>query len=454
MSYTYMTGTQFNAALARRLQDAGNVFWTSAELTRWRTQALRVWSTVATYWRDKGTFNTAASTPFYDITTTAGSSAQMSALLGMTVTDQDLVTDLCYALVEAQPTFPATWNGTDQFDLTSILGAIQRRRDQFLSETGAVLTRLVTAVGAPANGLVVLADNVLDVRRVAWKDAATGAVTPLYRADELQADYGLPQWSVNPATPSLYSTIATPPLTVQLIPVPAAPGSVDILSVNAGATLDGSGVLLGIPDDFAPTIFYGALADLLGRDGQCADPDRAAYCESRWQQGCELARINPTAILAEIQGTDNLMDDLWSIDTAMSTWQSTTSAAQPTVVATAGRNLVALAPMPDAGPYSCTLNVVRNAPIPANDAAYLQLGRDAIDALLDYAEHVAMFKVGGAEWHATDRAYTNLLRLATQYNEKLRASSMYKEILWPTAKRQSRDVPRRQPDVADTEVRA
>ncbi len=454
MAYTSTTYLAFRQALAARLNDTANVFWTDAELQRWTLEALRSLSAYATYWRDKATFSTAAATPFYDITTTAGSSAQMSLLTANTEDDQALITDLCYALMESQAAGnPRTWQGTDMFTMADLLGALNRRRDQFLSDTGAVLTRLVTVVGAPADGLVTLADNVIDVRRVAWVDAATGAVTPLYRMDELQADYGLSGWSVNANTPAFYSTIVTPPLTLQLIPVPSAPGSVDVLSVNAGATLDATGVLLGIPDDFAPTLKWGVLADLLGRDGQARDPDRAAYCEARYQQGAELARINPLAVLAEIQGVDNLMDDVWSLDTGRATWQSPASTGQPDFVATAGRNLVALANIPN-GVYSVTLNVVRKAPLPVADGDFIQVGRDAIDTLLDYCEHVAAFKMQGAEWHATDRALSNFMRQAVTYNEKLRASALFKEILWPTSRRYSGDVPRRTKDVADTEVRA
>src|SRR5208282_926816 len=119
----------------------------------------------------------------------------------------------------------------------------------------------------------------------------------------------LPSWETNAATPEMYSTIVSPPLTVQLGPVPINTGQLDIVPVNIGPALNpaAGATVLGIPDDLSWVVKMGALADLLGTDGLPRDPDRAKYCEDRWQQGCELARINPTIINAEIQGVDTLV---------------------------------------------------------------------------------------------------------------------------------------------------
>lgn len=436
MAYSHTLLTALDAQLASRLNDTGSVFFSSAERVRYLIESLRTWGACSTYWRERGVFNTAPGVPFYDITS---ASASMSALLGMTLTDLDLVTDIQYALME---TVGVPWAGTEQFTLDDFTKAIQRRRDQFLAETGAVLTRSVIPAAPPPDGRVALSDAIIDVRRAAWV-GADGIVAPLYRSDELQADYGMSGWSINPATPSLYSTIVSPPLTVQLMPVPLDVGQLDLLTVNAGATLDPTiPVLLGIPDDFAWVVKWGAIADLLGRDGIARDPDRAAYGEARWRQGVELARINPTAILAEIQGVDNLMDDLWNVDGAFSGWQTTPG--EPTVVATAGRNMVALAQVPDRI-YSVTLDVVRNAPVAA---AFVQVGREILDVILDYAAHLAAFKMQGQEWKATARGMDNMLRQAALYNDKLRASALFKEILWPTAHRYQEKHPTRKQEAA------
>ena len=439
--YTYLTYLQVRQALAQRLGDVSNTFWLDAELKLYVLEALRTWNAYATYWRDRGTFNTAAATPFYDVT------VQMSSILGMTVTDRALITDLQYALMEATSN-GSTWPGTDQFTFTAVQNAIQRRRDQFLLETAAVLTHSNINVPPTPIGRVPLSDTILEVRRAAWisldSNGNPSTAYPLVRADELQFDYGASTWDTDPDTPSWYSTIVAPPLTVQLSPVPLDKGTLDLLTINAGADLDPAtaATVLGIPDDFAWVVKYGALADLLGQDGQARDPDRATYCESRWTEGLELARISPSVILASLQGINNLMDDLWSLDRAIPDWQSASSV--PSVIATAGRNILAVGIMPDAGPYSITCDVVRNAPIPVNDSDSIQLGRSEVDVVLDYAEHLAAFKMGGAEWKATNRAAVNMTRAAAQYNDRLNASALFKNILWPSVYRYRRDVPERQ----------
>lgn len=441
MPYGHISYVQFRQQLAARLSDSSNIFWTDAELKQWSLEALRCWGAHSNYWRERGTFVTAANTPFYDI---SSASAQMSSLLADTVTDQDLVQQIQYHLME--PPNATTWTGSEQFTYAEVATAIQRRRDQFLSETGAVMTRTVINVPPNPVGRVPLVDTVIDVRRCAWVDTGPpAATTPLFRSDEYQMNAGLTGWSINSDTPSMYSTIITPPLTVQLSPVPANKGSLDMLTVNTGAALNPAinPTVLGIPDDFAWVVKFGALADLMGKDGLARNPDQAAYCEQRWQQGCELARINPTVILAEINGVDSIVDSLWAVDTALPDWQTT--AAQPTVVASAGRNIVALANVPDAV-YSVTLDVVRNSVIPTKDTDFLQVGREVVDVLLDYAEHLAAFKMQGEEWKATNRAAVNMMRQASQYNEKLRASATFKEILWPTVQMYKERQPRRKPE--------
>jgi hypothetical protein len=44
---------------------------------------------------------------------------------------------------------------------------------------------------------------------------------------------------------------------------------------------------------------------------------------------------------------------------------------------------------------------------------------DIYDAIIDMAQHIAMFKVGGAEFAATIPLYQNFLLLAAVYNSKL-----------------------------------
>lgn len=441
MPYSNTTRAQLRSLLAQRLGDTSNVFWPVAELNRVIDESLRTFGAYSSYWRERGTFVTTVGTPFYDITT------KLPSLLAYTVTDADVVASIQDALMESVAP-------TEMFTTAEIVSAIQRRRDQLLTETGCVLTRvLVPNIGNPS-GRAALDQDTIDVRRAAWDTVVAGVVTatsPMFRVDELQLDYGIASWETQPGTPLYFSTIVTPPVTLQIAPPPSQVGQLDLLTVVTGPALTGAGVVLGIPDDFAPVVKWGALADLLGKDGQARDADRAMYCEMRWRQGVELCRINATVLNGQIQGVDNIIDDLWALDVARPTWQTTQQ--QPDTIATAGRNIVAVANIPD-GVYSVTLDVVRNSVVPVNDGSFIQVGNEVLDCIIDYAEHVAAFKMQGPEWKATNRAMDNMVRLAGQYNEKLQASALFKSILWPTQGRYKEKQPRRMPEPEGQGVQA
>ena len=128
-------------------------------------------------------------------------------------------------------------------------------------------------------------------------------------------------------------------------------------------------------------------------------------------------------IQAQIASTPIPVDSLYDHENYAPNWQNVT-AATPTSILSAGLNLVALSPKPD-GVYTITLDVLQNAPIPANDAANLQLGPEELDAIIGYAVHLAMFKVAGEEFAATQPLYDNFLATAMTYKERLGAMVRY-----------------------------
>ena len=83
-------------------------------------------------------------------------------------------------------------------------------------------------------------------------------------------------------------------------------------------------------------------------------------------------------------------------------WEQTWPSGDPQIVV-GGMDLVALAPFVVApvAPVGGVLTLVGNAPVPTTDSTTVQLSRDAVDAILAYAQHLAMFKCGGAEFAAT-----------------------------------------------------
>lgn len=423
MPYSHTTFFQAKAMLSNRLADASKFFWTDTELGLYLVESLRVWGSLTGYWRERGTLQTTANVAFYDL------SAKLQSLVGYNLTDQNLVNDIQYALMESANNWAAStsWSGTSMFTMDDLSGALQRRRDQFLKETGVVLTNALVNQPIPGSGRIALSDNVIDIRRIAAKDS-NNYVTPLFRDSEFAMNSYLTGWAANPSSPIAYTVISSPPLILQLSPAPSNPAQLDLTSVNSGASLDVTkGIALGIPDNFAWVIKWGALADLLSRDGPARDAQRAEYAQQRWETGLALARMAPGVVNGQINGVDCQVQTLYDLDTYTPTWQNpgTLMAPQaPTSIATAGLNLVAASPLPD-GVYSLTVDVVRNAVVPSLDGDFMQVGREELDSILDYAEHLAMFKCGGAEFAATMPLLNRFVKAASVYNDRLSSWSPY-----------------------------
>lgn len=434
MAYAWITFAAAKMQLAGLLGDSGNVFWTDTELGLYIQEALRTWGALTLYWKERGAYTGVAGTAFFDLPT------ELPNLLGYTVTDRDTVTLIQYHLLET-PTDGSVWSGTDQFTLTDVTNALNRRRDQFLVETGTVLSRFTSVIIVPVTGRVSLDDDVMDVMRMAWIDGPTGDYSQLYREDEWSISTANQTWFQNPATPATYSVSVTPPLSLQLSPPPIAGGTLDIVATRAGTTLNpaAANTVLGVPDDFAWVIKWGALADLLGQDGQGTDPLRTAYCEQRWQEGISAAKLYTSVMQTQVNDVTVYTDSLFALDTARPGWQNDQDT--PDMAVMAGLNLQAFSPVPDVN-AGISVDVVRRAPVPTADGDFLQVGREELEAILGYAQHLASFKMQGEDFVETSVHYQRMMRLAALKNDRLRANARQFQALTDRTKIEERERPR------------
>lgn len=413
MAYAHTTFAQAKTALAERLDDSGKVHWTDSELGMYILEAMRTWGLATGYWRDSGVFTTTAGTPFYDISTLQNSSA--IGLLDYDITDTDMATIIQHHLLE--PATGTSWTGSEQFVYADLTGALQRRRDNLLVETGCRISHTTQALPATSQ-TADLSEDLLLLRRLAWT-GASGTTWPLCPEDiSNQRNYS-PDYLFLQGIPATYSSSSTRPLRVQIAPPSNEPGTLSILGTMAGAALTGQGVSLGVPDDMSWIVKWGAMADMLGKEGRGQDLARSYFCERRYRLGLELARLNPTVLNAEINGVALTPESIYRLDTYNPNWYS--SQGTPTFVGNL-RNYVALATAPD-GVYSVLLDVVRKANLPSADGHFLQLGKEYLDVVLDYAEHIAAFKSGGEEFRHTYRGADNFFKAALGYNQRLAAQS-------------------------------
>ena len=421
MPYTAPTLLQARVALSERLNDQAQVRWVATELDDYIRESIRTWNAWTLQWRDQGTFSTVASQAFYDLPT------ELPTLRGQTLTSENLVTDIQHALVENPVGLNGgVWAGTDQFDLDQITNAIQRRRDQFLRETGSVLTRTTPASTPPASGRIDLDEAVLNVRRAAWTNTATGILYPLLRTDEWAANNYNPPWPQSTQPPTAYSVSVTPPITLQLIPPASGAGTLDLVSVDTGVSIPTNpSALLGIPNDYVWVLKYGVLADLLSGDGLALDPQRAVYCQARWDQG--IAHASESAVVLAGRITDDAAAEVPVRVTSLSdadrydpTWQRTPGTAKRVLLA--GHTLVALLPPPDSTIRTVTLDLVRNAPVPSAPGDVLQISQDIYDTILDLAQHTALFKEGPGQVELAMALLTRVAK-AAEIDLKLQQAS-------------------------------
>src|SRR5438105_5884009 len=374
MPYSHTTYAQLRAQLATRLDDISNQFWTDIEIGIYLQESMRTFGLLSGFWRQRASLVSITGTAFYDITIQTFGNPTLASLLGYTITDRDLIQTIQYHLLESASS-QSSWTGTEMFTLDDLRYAIQRRRDQFLSDTGIVVTRSLINIPSPPIGRQSLIDSIIDVRRAAWLGASPfNYYNPLWREDErllTAADQG---WSINTATPEAYSIMGPQPLTLQLAPVPISNGQLELLTVNSGAALNpaSSSTILGIPDDLTPAVKWGALADLLGKDGIARDVIRANYCEQRYQQYVVLARLLPIIIHSELNGVPLIPCTLQELESSTPSWENIQKT--PTDIAIAAPNLIALSPVPDQI-YSVTLDIVQTTPIPVADNDPIQIRR-------------------------------------------------------------------------------
>jgi len=140
--------------------------------------------------------------------------------------------------------------------------------------------------------------------------------------------------------------------------------------------------------------------------------------------------------VANIAGVAVNPATLFDLDSAYPGWQGA-SEGVPVDLGVVGPNLIALRPVPDAV-YGLTFDVVRNAPIPTVDGDPVQIGREEIEPILDFAEATALFKVAEQAEDRMQRFYA----AAITHNARLRASAPFMRTLIGQSRAEETERPR------------
>lgn len=159
------------------------------------------------------------------------------------------------------------------------------RLSRFLLETELIRVRRSVTV-SPNTASYDLPSDTISICRAAFD----GEV--LTRLDEWQLDNGSVGWESTTGTPYGYIEEGSAgSLKVTLVPTPDTSGTLNLIIVANQAAVEEDCSTVPIPAVFSPYVKWGVIADLLSKEGEANEPQRAAYAEGRFAEGVELARL-------------------------------------------------------------------------------------------------------------------------------------------------------------------
>lgn len=198
------------------------------------------------------------------------------------ITPAELLSEIQYHLLEPTVDGGQTW----QFwTYTEVEGYLKERVARFLMETRAVRSRTVVDITASTP------DYSLDPTLALLSRVYKGGV--LLRTSKVELDAASPTWETDASgTPRQFFERTSG--TIRLYPTPTASGTGNYTWVPTEAVDSGDARFylrpLVIPATFSWGIKYGVMADMLKREGEGQDLERAGYCESRYADGVALMR--------------------------------------------------------------------------------------------------------------------------------------------------------------------
>jgi hypothetical protein len=491
-TFSWLTQNSAIAALQSRLNNSS--LWTTAELWQYITESLRHFNGLCEQWNS--TFNIQNANGQWINTGTMAGSPRLR-----TVTDQYLYGQMASMLLEP-PLVSGAWAGSSQFNLGNLQNALQKRTQEVIQQTSCNIAQLspINATTGVRNGYV-LDDTVLEPRRnrflalmaqttatassgssTASLGSAVGVVVGqaisaigiqtgtfatsvsgnvvglslpttasligtaiqfyqpylLTREDVLSFQSFEPQYLQTVGYPQSWAVASEPPLSFDVDIAPTAPGYFDMLALQSGPTFSPpTASLLGVPDDWSMVPMYGALADVLGQEAESTDNARASYCLERYTELMEMMKKSNWLLQTLINQTVSRPVALADMDALAVNWQE--SQDNLPAVIEAGPDFIA--PLPGNGNL-LSVTLVGNAPLLDQTGTYVQCGRDDWDAVLNYAHHVASFKMGNDGFQATTPMLKAFYQFCADRNKRWSTQGVFVKYLRSEGRKQEVASPR------------
>jgi hypothetical protein len=360
-----------------------------------------------------------------------------------------------------EPPTGQVWTGTNQFQISDLSQALQRRRDEMI-QIGNLNQQLIPEIDLTPNEIrTELPDNVIDVARVRYIPGGqlsggygtggygqggygvgnfTNGPSPvtLYRDDTVANEFfNAPLYQLSSGTPQTFSLSSEPPLSFQVDIPPAQPGTYEAIVLQSGSPFNPpTPTLLNIPDDMAWVLEYGALADLLGRESEATDRERAAYAQKRYMDGLQLMLKTPWIELGRVNGVAVSCDSIKDTDSYDPEWDSNPTGFGPVIV-TGGIDFIGAPLNANIG-----LTCLGNAPVPTFGKDFIQISRSDAEIMFNLAQSRALFKCGGAEFKASLDLEKQAIQTCAAENSRLRSCGAYSDVLVQRGQAQERSMNR------------
>lgn len=408
MPYQQVAFSDLKTLALNRL--GNSTFWSATEVGVYINEAIRIWNTMTGYWAGAAA-----------VTVTAAPTAlrfHTNTLVGQTVTDQNILNEIQHHVME-------TANNGASFDsdiwtIAEVVDWLNDRNRRFLAETRLIqnLGNITTVINQARYELNDLSATLIDIIRIAWVKTSDNSSYEVSAFDPLRMDLLRSNWPSQQDTPVIYSRIVQPTTSIDLIPAPNVAGKLDIIYTDTGAALSNTAVVTTVPNDFTPYVKWGVLADMFKKEGQSFDPLRWAYCRRRFEEGVLIAQ-QPFHLVnrMEFNGVPMEESSLFMLDQLIPKWQD--DRGTPSKWILAGLTKFIIHPEHTAGGLVVDIEGYKNAPILSAAGDFIDIGRWQLEYLLDYIQHIATFKVGGAVFEATLPLYENFLKGAMIQNSRL-----------------------------------
>lgn len=421
--YSWLTKSESIASLAGR--QSGSVFWTDNERWIYLSEALRAFNGLTMQWNADLVIPNADG-DWINTGTLAGSPRLR------TVTDQELYSEMCYMLLEPQLVAGA-WAGSSQFSLQSLQYALQKRTQEVIQATASNIGLLSLIPTTPGTRRNLLGDTCLQPRRIRFLPAeGFGNPMSLSREDTDAFNWFEPGYLQTDATPQSWSMVSEPPLSFDVDFAPNVPGNYEVIALQSGPTFaPPAASLLGVPDDWAWVPMYGALSDLLSHEPEATDRARSSYCLQRYTMGIQMMLDSNWLLQATINGVNADTPSLAEMDDYTTEWQEV-SGNLPQVVQ-GGMDFCAPVPGTD---QAVGLTLLGNAPLLDSTGTYVQVSRDDFEAVLNYAHHISLLKMGNKEFSDTMPLFKDFMRSAAAYNNRISNYAIFPDLLRQEGQRQ------------------